>query len=367
MIDVLVVGAGLSGLTAAVQCQTGALKVLVVEASAQIGGRVQSAVNQGSYVGDLGPSWVWPQWQPLASRWLAELQVTTFAQYDDGLGLLDHPGRCERHSLPGQYGIQRVTGGPQAIVSALATRLRQGTVHCDALVQKLQQQSGYIDAHIRYNRSGAGAKSSTVEVDVVSARQVILAAPLRSALETIQFEPELPDEIVKLMAETPTWMAAQVKVVAQYPTPFWRDDGLSGRVASRVGPLVEIHDHCSEPGEPAALFGFMGLDFEQRRRHRDALRELTIEQLTRCFGARAANPLQLWIEDWALVHTICSDADRSGPAQHAVVRPDSLRQPLMGQKLHLAVAEVATESPGLIEGALHAGEVAARSVVDKAG
>lgn len=365
MIDVLVVGAGIAGLTAAVRCQSGGQEVLVVEARERIGGRVQSAVHRGSYVGDLGPSWVWPMWQPVAARWLAELEIATFAQFEQGAGLVDFPGRLEQHPLPGQHGIERIKGGPEAIVKMLAKRLGPESIRCDAKVRKLVHKSAHIEAHVRTQRNVANAAEEGV--DIVRARQVVLAAPMRSALESVQFEPALPTDVSALMAETPTWMAAQVKVVAQYPTPFWRDEGLSGRVASRVGPLVEIHDHCGEQGEPAALFGFMGLDFNHRQAHRSELRANVIDQLTRCFGSPAARPLNLWIEDWALVNSVCSAADRSGPAQHPEVRPAVLRQPLMDGKLHFAVAEVACESPGLIEGALHAGEMAANAICGDGG
>jgi len=161
------------------------------------------------------------------------------------------------------------------------------------------------------------------------------------------------------MRETPTWMATQAKVVVQYDEPFWRASDLSGRVASRIGPLVEIHDHCSDSATTAALFGFVGMTAAQRRQHRSALPSLVIEQLRRCFGKRANSPVDLWIEDWALSKTVCSRADLNTPVQHPQITVDSLRQPYMGGRLHFAGAEVSAESPGLIDGALHAGECAA--------
>ncbi len=361
MIDVLIVGAGISGLTAAVQSQAAGLQVCVVEAEDVIGGRVRSALHNGNYVGDLGPSWVWPPWQPVVARWLTDLDVETYAQYEEGAGLLDFPGQLSRHPLPGQHGIARLAGGPQSIVRALSERLTDNVIRCGMPVQKLVSQSDSIEVHLHSaGEASANAGDNTI---LIQARQVVLAVPMRVALESLRFEPELPQDLQRHMADTPTWMAAQVKVVAHYAEAFWREQGLSGRVASRVGPLVEVHDHCGSDGSPAALFGFMGLTLEQRQQHRDALPSLVIEQLQRCFGEQAATPIGLWIEDWALVDTVCSASDRTGAAQHPDVRPDSLRQPLMNGRLHFAGAEVATESPGLIDGALQAGEVAAEAVI----
>ena len=363
MIDVLIVGAGVSGLTAAVRCHEAGLQVAVVEAMDRIGGRVKSAMHEGSPIGDLGPSWVWPPWQSLSKCWFAELGIDTFPQYEEGLGLLDFPGQLEKHPLPGQHGVARVAGGPRSIVVKLAERLGGQAVQCGTFVHKLEQRADHIAVHVDSATAGPEIAERGVNNGIVEARCVILAIPMRVALESVRFEPELPPDVRRQMSQTPTWMAAQVKVVAHYEEAFWREQGLSGRVASRVGPLVEIHDHCGVKGDPVALFGFMGLTLAQRQEHSEELSTLITEQLRRCFGGQAATPVKVWIEDWARASTVCSAADRMGQTQHPEVRPDSLRQSFMGGCLHFAGAEVASESPGLIDGALHAGEASSKEVI----
>lgn len=350
MIDVLIIGAGLSGLTAAECCRMQGLQVRVVEATESAGGRIKSAMHNGKYVGDLGPSWVWPEWQPASTRWLTELHIDTFAQYDDGHGLLDFPGQLQRHPIPGQHGITRIANGPQALAQQLAARLAEGELQMSTRASCIVRQPDGVAVNLTSDRGA----------EVLKARQVIVAVPMRIAHEYIQFEPALPVEVTEAMLATPTWMASQAKVVATYDDAFWRTHGLSGRVASRVGPMVEIHDHCGENGEPASLFGFMGISVDQRDEHREQLHSLVIDQLQRCFGDRAALPRALYIEDWSLAETICAPADRVGVAEHPQVRPDCLRQPLMDGALHFAGAEVAIESPGLIDGALNAAEHAAK-------
>ena len=245
MIDVLIVGAGVAGLTAAVRCHEAGLEIAVVEAMDTIGGRVKSAVHEGSYIGDLGPSWVWPPLQSVATRWLTELSIDTFPQYEEGDGLVDFPGQFERHLLPGQHGIARLAGGPRSIVLKLAERLGGHTPQCKTVVKKLVQRTDHIDVHIDSALAEPEVTLTGSADNVLQARCVVLAIPMRVALECVQFEPELPQDVRWQMSETPTWMASQVKVVAHYKEAFWREQGLSGRVASRVGPLVEIHDPVS--------------------------------------------------------------------------------------------------------------------------
>ena len=67
--DVVIIGAGLSGLTAAVTLQEAGISVQVLEADAQIGGRIRSVRDGASTqaVADLGPTWVWPKYQPVVA------------------------------------------------------------------------------------------------------------------------------------------------------------------------------------------------------------------------------------------------------------------------------------------------------------
>lgn len=350
--DVVVVGAGLAGLTAAV-CLCGAgLRVRVLEAADRPGGRVQAvrAPDGVTALADLGPTWVWPRWQPVVQRWIDRLGVRPFPQYDMGAGVLDGFGPApRRHPLPWQDGIARLIGGPPAFVAALLGQLPAGCVTTGAAVTRIAPD-------------GAGVALDLAVGDRLAARRVVLATPLRVTAERIEID-HLAPEIRAAMVATPTWMAQQAKAVALYPAPFWRGQGLSGRVASRIGPLFEIHDHTPAGDECGALFGFVVWDAAQRAADPAGLRAAVRDQLARCFGPAAADPDALVIEDWAANPLICAPRDLAGPAQHPDVGPDVLRAAHLGGRLWLAVSETAAVSPGLIEGAFSAGEAAAAGVI----
>lgn len=84
-----IIGAGLSGLAAAVLLQERGIEPRVFEARNRPGGRIHSVYDQGRHVADLGPTWVWPPFQPTISRWLDKLNIETLPQYNDGLAVLD--------------------------------------------------------------------------------------------------------------------------------------------------------------------------------------------------------------------------------------------------------------------------------------
>ncbi len=279
--DAIVVGAGLAGLACAALLHDSGLDVIVLEAAGRVGGRIHSVprATGGGYAADLGPTWVWPPYQPIVAEWLARLDVQTFAQFEEGDAVLDGAADAPvyRQSLPGQHGIRRIVGGPQALVDALHRKLPGDLVLTGKRVTAIE-----ADAEgIAVTTGGSGGRT-------FKGAHVVVAAPLRLAAETISCSPPLDPAVLSAMTQTPTWMAAQAKVVAVYDTPFWRSQGLSGRAASRPGPLVEIHDHCSSDGREAALFGFVGWPHQQRHDHPEALREEIRQQLIRCFGDWAA-------------------------------------------------------------------------------
>ncbi|WP_411572506.1 flavin monoamine oxidase family protein [Tropicimonas sp. TH_r6] len=352
MTECVVVGAGIAGLTAALCLQRAGKQVLILEGSRRTGGRVRSVSEPGSESVrfDTGPTWVWPRWQPHVQRWMNDLSVRSFPQFELGEAVLDGFGsQVITQPLPSQDGITRLVGGPGSIAEALEERLDPGTVRLGAEVTAID-----VD--------GASLRLLMRDGTTTTCSATILAAPLRIVGERIGIGALDPD-MSGIMRRIPTWMGQQAKAVILYDQPFWRDQGLSGRVASRVGPLVEIHDHSPEGAEMGALFGFVGWPAEDRRRDAEGLRAAILEQLVRCFGLDAAQPRDLILQDWAREPLICSEIDRATPPEHPVVGPDVLRDCHLDNRLWFAGSETSNISPGLIEGALVAGETTARRVL----
>src|SRR4051812_28334178 len=81
--DVVVVGAGLAGLTAARVLTAAGRRVVVLEARDRVGGRTLNHPLPGGHVADLGGTWIGPTQNAVAAL-AAELGLATFAQVDDG-------------------------------------------------------------------------------------------------------------------------------------------------------------------------------------------------------------------------------------------------------------------------------------------
>ena len=94
-VDVVVVGAGFSGLTVARSLRKAGVSIVVLEADERVGGRTRAGRVAGHVV-DLGGQWVGPGQHHLLAL-AAELGVKTQLQYVDGKNILDLAGKQLRY------------------------------------------------------------------------------------------------------------------------------------------------------------------------------------------------------------------------------------------------------------------------------
>ncbi len=144
-----------------------------------------------------------------------------------------------------------------------------------------------------------------------------------------------------------------------YPTPFWRDAGLNGNVATDRAPLQLVFDNSPQDNSMGVLTCFLSAaEVPSMASQPDRVNRIP-KELTRYFGAKALDTTGFVEKDWStdpwsigcITPLTKGILTRAGPALRAPVG-----------RIHWAGTESAEISCGYMDGAVRSGERAAAEV-----
>ncbi|WP_426993735.1 flavin monoamine oxidase family protein [Methylomonas sp. CM2] len=351
LLEVAIVGAGLSGLALAERLSADGRAVGVFEARDRCGGRILSVPLADNLTVDLGPTWLWPGSQPRIAALCRRLGLTLFRQADAGQSLY----KISADTLPVGYHDRqthadawRIQGGCAALIDALLAKLADIDIRLNQALLRIVDRDDHVELSF-----------STVNgTDIVRAKRAVLTVPPRLMAERIAFVPALSADLFEACRATPTWMAGHAKAAVAYPSAFWRQQGWSGNaVLPYPGAILsEIYDAEDPRGEFGALFGFFGIPAEFRDRYRAQLPGLLTHHLSELYGPGAAEPLRSTIQDWSMEAYTATALDRLPPIGHPDYGHRWLQLDHWTDKLYFGGTETAAEHGGYLEGALVAAE-----------
>ncbi|MBZ5738229.1 flavin monoamine oxidase family protein [Nocardioides mangrovi] len=208
----------------------------------------------------------------------------------------------------------------------------------------------------------AGVRLTTRAGETITADRVVVAVPPTLA-GRLRYDPLLPAWRDQLTQKLPAGTVA--KTFAAYPTPFWRDQGLNGQVASDTGPVKVTFDVSPPDGEIGILLGFVeGGEARRWQRLPEAdRRRAVIDAFVTYLGPRAAHPTAYVEKDWSAEEFSrgCYGAHFAPGVWTAF--GEALRPPI--GRIHWAGAEYAVEWTGYMEGAVRSGAATAREILDQ--
>lgn len=440
--DVVIIGAGPSGLTAAHALQQAGRTVAVLEARDRVGGRTWTDEIQGATL-ELGGQWISPDQTGLYEL-IGELGIGTYPRYREGAGVFiaadgtrteytgddfpigpeaieqtnqliaemdrlaaeidpdkpwEHPRAREldtisfHHWLRGQSDNEEactniglfIAGGmltkPAHAFSALQALLMAasagsfsnlvdedfildrrivGTMQgvSKALAERLGDAVQLENPVLRleWNDDGVLAHGSTV---TVKAKKAILAVP-PNLYSRISYDPPMPRR--QHVTHQHQSMGLVIKVHAVYPTPFWRDKGLSGTGFSPSRNVQEVYDNTMLDDPRGTLVGFVS-DEKADALYAlgdDARREAILSDLAAYLGDDALEPdvyfeSDFGAEEWTRGAYATSydlgGLHRFGPEQHEPVGP-----------IYFSSSDLAGEGYQHVDGAVRMGKRTAARV-----
>jgi monoamine oxidase len=273
-----------------------------------------------------------------------QLSLLYVASYAAAAGDTHTPGSLFRLiSTAGGAQERRFVGGSQIVAQRVARQLGR-RVLLRTPVRGLAM-------------TGTGARIKSDQL-VIDSGHVIVAVPPPLALELTR---DLSRRRAQLLAGTR--MGHLIKCEAVYPTPFWRAEGLSGQGVNDEGIASVPFDNSPPDGSVGVLFAFTGGRAAARLARMSAAerRRQVLQRFRQYVGDRALSPTQFIEHDWRT-----EKWTRGCPT--GVPRPgilskygDTLRAPI--GPVHFAGTETSDYWQGYMDGAVRAGERAAREVL----
>jgi putrescine oxidase len=379
--DVVVIGAGATGLTAAHRLREAGHTVIVLEARDRVGGRLLTDHIDGQLF-EVGGQWVSPDQTELIQT-LAELGLETYPRYREGdsiyigtdgqrrrftgeifptgehtraemerlIDVLDalvaevDPAAPWAHSQAEQLDrvsfaswLEAQTDDAEAqenIALFIAAAMLTKPAHAFSLLQALLMAasassfSNLVDADFILDRRVIGGlqqvplllaeklgdevrleqpvTSLTWHDSAVTARTATLTVHARAAIvavppnlqSRIRFDPPLPR--LRQQLHQHQSLGLVIKVHATYPTPFWREQGLSATAFSPYQLVHEAYDNTNHGESQGTLVGFVSDEKADAafRLTAEERKSAILDSLAAYYGPQALQPTVYYESDWA--------------------------------------------------------------------
>ncbi|MFB0909411.1 MAG: NAD(P)/FAD-dependent oxidoreductase [Flavobacterium sp.] len=344
---IIIIGAGLSGLMIAYLLQKKKIDVLILEANTRIGGRIETVTGTTGATMEMGATWFSKPHQHLIAL-LDELKIEYFKQHTQGISFFETmsfvpPQKFEISDA--EEPSYRIVGGTATLIEKLVAEVGIQNIKTQTKVTAIKE----VDNHLEVTDSNGSLYKAT---------RVISTLPPHLLIQTITFEPHLPDSMQQLARRTHTWMGESIKFAVEYASPFWRENNYSGTLFSQASIIQEMYDHSTADYKGYALKGFLNggthtLSEEERKAK-------VILQLTTLFGAEAADYVEYHEKVWRDEPLTFFPYEQLLMGHENNGHPD-YKKPLSNNKLYISGSETASANPGYMEGAI----VAAKNIASQ--
>lgn len=335
--DIIIIGAGLTGLTLAHFLKEQDLKVAIVEARDCIGGRIRTINKENNPPLEMGATWLSDQ-HMLLRQLLQDLDIEIFMQ-ELGATAIYEPFSTAPAQLvklpPSDSPSYRIKGGTDVLIRTLANQLNENQIFLNSPIAAIS----IID-----NKIVAANSTKTYEGSII-----ISTLPPLLLANTITCNPSLPDEVTSLAQQTHTWMGDSIKVALSFKNKFWNAEQLSGTIFSNVGPISEMYDHSNIEDSMYALKGFFNGAYHHVSKAERL--KLVLTQLEKYYGSIVRDYLTyeelVWKNEQ---YTATKSSQNILPHQNNGI--PQYQRPYLDGRFYIAGTETSPINSGYMEGAI---------------
>ena len=340
--NILIIGAGLCGLTLAYKLQAAGFETKILEARKRSGGRIETITTPDGTPIEMGATWLGTK-HTASTALLEELGIGITEQYLSDRAIYEPLSTSPPQlvQLPANDAPSyRIEGGSSRLIKTLEGALLPESIIYANRVTALD----FTASQVEVKTSTPNRQEALYTADIV-----VSTLPPRLVSQTINVEPVLPADFVAIAMQTHTWMGESIKFGFSFAEPFWRSEQLSGTLVSNVGPVNEMYDHSRDAEGRFGLKGFLSGAYA--RLPQGERRELIIRQLKKYYGDKMDDFLSYEDRVWSQ-EPYTYKSSKIGLMPHQNNGNPVYRQAFQEGRFFIAGSETASQFPGYMDGAV---------------
>jgi len=345
---VIIIGAGLTGLSIAYLLKKKGINSQIIEARNRVGGRIETIKGNQNSPMEMGATWLGKKHQHLVA-FLQELEIGIFQQYISGTTFFETMSFTppQKFEVPASdEPSYRIQGGTSSLIFKLTEEVGMENISLNQPISKIEKTDSKISITTK--------DGNTIEADFV-----ISTIPSKLFVKSVECSPALPSEAIQVFENTQIWMENSVKFAVEYAAPFWKEKGLSGAVFSQSSLIPEMYDHTNFEENKFALKGFLnGSIAEYSKEERE---QKVIANLKKFFGEDAEKHIGYFDRIWEREEFTFSPTENFLPGHYNNGHP-IYQNSFWENSLFMAGTETAPNYGGYMEGAIQSAKITADKI-----